>query len=332
MSDNEGFDARRLPPVDVEGVIAEYKAKYPSSRPLGHAPWRKDSRTTTLRNDVFAVLTEFVDLWPLGPRQVGYVLMGHYPQWYDKASIDRIENVLNRGRRAWRIPFEAISDGRTPDPTKPVEFDGPSDFWRQVRATAHKFSLLLQAGQLIYVEVWCEVASLIDQVARIAIAMGVPTYSSSGSASLTFCEAAAQRVATRGKAGVQTIIWQIGDHDGKGWEIFDRCRADVTVLAADYEGGYGVVTVERLAVTPEQIVEHRLLDVDGQPVGTIAEARVAEVQGEAIPPDVLATIVTDVIDQWQDPQVRARARESSERARQQVVAEAEALVERYGGR
>jgi hypothetical protein len=326
-----------LPLVDVDAVVKAYQARYPHARPLGHAPWRDDKRTKQLREHTFDIVEEFGHLWPLGPRQVGYVAMGKYPALYTKADIDRIENILNRARRAGKIPFEAISDGRTPDPLRPIEYKGASDFWRRMHAVALQFAMALQSGQRVYIEIWVEVASLADQVARVANNVGVWVFPSSGSASTTFCEAAALRIAERGKNGVMTLVLQIGDHDGSGDMIYERCRADVTLLAADYEGGCRIVNgkrisavvFERLAVTDEQIIDHRLLDIDGKPVTTLAAARRAKVQGEALHPDVLAAIVTNAINRRQDPDIRAMAQSRSERVRDRLVDEVEELVDRY---
>jgi hypothetical protein len=84
----------------------------------------------------------------------------------------------------------------------------------------------------------------------------------------------------------------IGDHDPSGAHLFLALAEDVQAFAVEIGG---VVDFSRLAVTPEQIDRLRL--VTAPPKATDRRAFNGETcQAEAIPPDVLASILRDAIE------------------------------------
>jgi hypothetical protein len=84
-------------------------------------------------------------------------------------------------------------------------------------------------------------------------------------------------------------VLHIGDHDKEGKDIFRSLSEDVRKFCADY--GWNVPEFTRLAVAPEQITALDLADDPDNP---------GKVQAEAIPPDVLAEIVQQAIDDRMD--------------------------------
>lgn len=98
------------------------------------------------------------------------------------------------------------------------------------------------------------------------------------------------------KSRKPTYVYQLGDHDPSGigaWQDFQR-KVSGFIPAAD-------VTFERLAVTPEQIIE---LELPTRPTkDTDTRARNfsgGSVEVDAIPAPSLRTIVSDAIEQHID--------------------------------
>ncbi len=64
--------------VSSELVLALYSADYPKGQKKGYVGWNPDKRTAKRHTDIEDVLVRYCEYWPLGPRQVGYVLIGGY--------------------------------------------------------------------------------------------------------------------------------------------------------------------------------------------------------------------------------------------------------------
>jgi hypothetical protein len=74
------------------------------------------------------------------------------------------------------------------------------------------------------------------------------------------------------------------------------------------------VSFLRLAVTPEQVARLKL------PTAVGKDRLAHTVQAEAIPPDELARIVRDALEQRLDPAAGDEARRATERARKAAIA------------
>jgi hypothetical protein len=99
----------------------------------------------------------------------------------------------------------------------------------------------------------------------------------------------------RGALIGHATVDDIGDHDPSGIHLFKSMSEDISAIAADL-GLPGLIRLSRLAVTPEQITE--LAPPTAPAKATDRRALTGEtVQCEAIPPDVLAAIITEAIEQ-----------------------------------
>lgn len=93
-------------------------------------------------------------------------------------------------------------------------------------------------------------------------------------------------------------VLHLGDHDPSGVHLFLSMADDVETLAADL--GLDVdIEFTRLAVTPRQIAALGLPTAPPKPTDR-RRFEGATVQLEAIPPDVLAVIVSDAIEERLD--------------------------------
>ena len=173
---------------------------------------------------------EAQDRWPLGPREIGYVLTAD-EFGFTHDDVPLAEKVVARARRAGLIPWEAISDGRTSAAVPWVPGDGVA------LATAlldelKNAQLDRQEGQPVRVELWAEAAGWLPRLERNAHERGVPVFSGSGSVPVTAVRAAALRALHAHPT--RTVLLTIGDLDLNGLRNNARpLEEDVLQMAAD---------------------------------------------------------------------------------------------------
>jgi hypothetical protein len=306
-------------------------AGYKRQRVMGLAPWQPRPKTQAVLDQILDILEEYREQWPITNRQICYRLVGRFG--YDKTeqAFERAYEYLNRGRRAGLVPFEAIRDDGE-EVAEPLTFASREQFIATARRLAADYRMDRQTGQAQYIELWCEAAGMVPQLAQVVGEYGIAVRSSSGFNSVTVLHDAACRVLER---EVPTLVLQVGDHDPSGRAILDRVAADVARLAQDLavrdflrELSFASpeVSFRRIAVTPEQITRYQL---PGSPAKATDKRGTWEgdtVQAEALPPDTLAAevrqAVTPLIDQTALDRVRRD--EATEGAR--VTADIEALL------
>jgi hypothetical protein len=100
-------------------------------------------------------------------------------------------------------------------------------FRARVAHMADDYRRDLMASQPNHLEVWCEAAGMLPQIAHEAEKYSVPCYSSSGFDSLTAKKRLADRICDIGKP---TTILHLGDYDPSGEAIFDVIAEDVAAF------------------------------------------------------------------------------------------------------
>ncbi len=267
---------------------------YTSTRPRGFAPWNPQAKTRVL----LAEVEQQLDLWsaqhPLTGRQIYYGMIGRGVIDKNEAIYAKILDILNRGRRAGMIPWTAIRDDG-PTLHVPHGYDGAWQFLSTVNRAASVYRRNRQDGQAVFIEVWCEAGGMVPQLIRAADEFGVPVSSSGGFDSVTVKHQAAERFIER---DVPTIVLHIGDYDPSGCSIIDSAAEDITAFC-DYTAP-GIVQFRRLAVTPDQIIELGLPTAPPKADQKCGETMTETVQAEAIPPDVIASLVVDEITSLMD--------------------------------
>jgi hypothetical protein len=259
-----------------------------TTRPRGFAPWNPQTTAQALLAQVQDVLTEYAEHLPLTCRQVFYRLVGAHGFEKSEQAYARLCETLSRARRARLIPMDAIRDDGGHSVT-PSAWEGTEDFLRAVRSQAERLTLDRTAGQRVRLIVMCEATGMVPQLARVAEPYGLRVISSGGFESVTEKHGLAVDLADDGR---RTEVLHIGDHDPSGAHLFLALAEDVQAFAVEIGG---VVDFSRLAVTPEQIDRLRL--VTAPPKATDRRAFNGETcQAEAIPPDVLASILRDAIE------------------------------------
>lgn len=292
---------------------------YTSTRPRGLARWRPQAATRVLLGQVDEVLTEYADALPLTCRQVFYRLVGAYGYAKNDNAYERLLEKLNRARRAELIPFASIRDDGVAV-AAPAGFYGVADFWDAVADTAASYRRVRREGQTAAVEVWCEAAGMVPQLARVAHQYGAPVYSAGGFDSTTVKHDAVRRALAEDRP---TVVLQIGDHDPSGWSMFDAAAEDIAAFIADY-GGTHPVRFERVAVTPEQIASYGLPEAPVKPKDRRGDWQGGTVQAEALSPAQLADELRAALDDVYDLDVLDRLVDTETTERDQMLARLDA--------
>src|SRR5574341_2347961 len=79
-------------------------------RVRGLAAWQPRAKSLVLLEQVKAVLREYIEHLPLTIRQIFYRLVGAYAYEKTEKAYDSLAEMLNRARRAGRVPWSAIRD------------------------------------------------------------------------------------------------------------------------------------------------------------------------------------------------------------------------------
>jgi hypothetical protein len=136
--------------------------------------------------------------------------------------------------------------------SEPDHWDSAEQFMATIRAMAKDFTLDHSAGQATRLVIICEAGGMVPQLARIAHLFGVTVMSGGGFDSTTDRHNFAAALAGHDRP---TEVLHIGDHDPSGVSMFLAFLEDVEAFTRELGGQ---ATFTRLAVTPQQIGEHRL--------------------------------------------------------------------------
>jgi hypothetical protein len=225
---------------------------------------------------------------------------------------------MANARRGRVIPFDAIRD----DGVTTVTMDHYADqehFKAHVRRLSENYTRDRLANQKVHIEVWCEAAGMIFQLAEVARDYSVRVYSSSGFDSLTAKKDLADRICEVGKP---TVILHLGDYDPRGESVFESVAADVAAFVeADKPWNTVSVRFRRLALTAEQVARWNLPTAPAKESDsrTLNWSGEATCQLEALPPDRIADLLREAILQCLDTAQYKADLEQEERDRQQIT-------------
>jgi hypothetical protein len=100
-------------------------------------------------------------------RQVFYRLVGAFQYPKEEKAYDRLQETLNRARRARLITMNAIRDDRAASAGHSFGYNSPAEFWDSIRASAHYYSRPLDDGQPRTVEVWIEAQGMMPMITKV---------------------------------------------------------------------------------------------------------------------------------------------------------------------
>lgn len=298
---------------------------YTATRPRGLAPWNPQTKARVLLEAVDEVLEEYRSFLPLTGRQVFYRLVALEVINKTEKDYASLLEKLNRARRAGLVDWHAIrDDGVTL--RQSWGHDGPASFWHRVQYSALGYERDRLAGQPVALEVWVEAAGMVPQAERIAERYSIPVQSSGGFDSVTAKHTAARRFLQSERP---TVVLHIGDYDPSGCSIIDSLADDIAAFVTDY-GRPGIVTFERVAVTPEQIAAHDLPTAPQKRTDRRGEDMAETVQAEAFSPDLLAETIDDAIRHHIDDEQLEVVLADERLERDALVAELDRLAEEAG--
>lgn len=270
-----------------------------SRRATGLAPWSPRGKGEA----VVEVALELSDEWPLLVRRVLYVAYerGLYPA-KTKAAYDSVGGYLGRARRAGLLPWEAIAE--VTDREAPYTYSSPDYFQEVVMDMALEYRLDRQYGQPVYLVAWSEHRGLKPVLAGLGQEYGVPIIYSGGFDSITVRHTQARLA---GKQDRPTIVLHLGDRDTAGEHIADVLNRDLRDLYRDMGHSGEPPQVVRVALTPEQVVEHGLGEPD------------ESVQIDALPTPVIRGLLEQAILARTDQDKRAEVLKREQQEREQLV-------------
>jgi hypothetical protein len=257
--------------------------KYKSGRPKGLAPWRPQTETLKVMNQVTEILAQYREHWPLTIRQIFYRLVGVYGYEKTEKGYSRLCEYMARARRAELITWEAIRD----DGTTRTDADGWQDqdhFIRSIVAMAKTYQRDKSENQATRVMILVEAAGMVPQIVKSVGSYGLPVISSSGFDSLTMKYELAKDIMEDGRP---TVVLHIGDLDPSGVCIFDSVQADVEAFV----GNSTELQFKRIVLTPDQVSLYDLPTAPPKVTDKRGEGMRETCQAEALPPDTLAEIV-----------------------------------------
>lgn len=157
---------------------------------------------------------------------------------------------------------------------------------------------------------------MVPQLERVCEPYSIPVYSSGGFDSVTVKHAVAEEFSSMD----DVLVLHIGDHDPSGVHVFGSLDEDIGAFLESMGGSAEFV---RLAVTPEQTRDYDLPTAPPKPTDRRA-FHGQTTQAEALPPDLLASILDNAIRVRLDMDVY-------EDVLRQEVNERERLVDWLGG-
>jgi hypothetical protein len=266
--------------------------QYKTGRPKGFADWKPQRETQQVLRQVQEVLAQYRKHWPLTIRQIFYRLVGVYEYEKTERGYSRLIDYMGRARRSKMIPMEAIRDDGTSRTDNKGWYD-QDHFIRAIVNEAETYERDKQARQATRVMILVEAAGMLPQIVKAVGLYGLPVISSSGFDSLTMKYELAQEIIEDGRP---TVVLHIGDLDPSGVCIFDSIQADVEAFVGDTQG----LLFKRIALTPKQVVLYDLPTSPPKATDKRGEGIIETCQAEALPPDTLAEIVKEAVQEYVD--------------------------------
>jgi len=211
----------------------------------------------------------------------------------EQAYKGTVIRLLTDMRMSGVIPFAYVVDeSRRTRQTQ--TFDSVTDALRET-AEFYRRSALREAD--VYIEIWSEKEALCGIIWDVASEYDVPVVVSKGAPSLTQLHDSFESIRAAAEAGKQSHLYQFGDHDPSGCLIPRVIEKRLGQLCDQHDCPRPII--ERVALTDQQIREHRL---PSRPTKREGNAHAKGFKGRSteldpLPPAVLRDLVRDCIEQ-----------------------------------
>lgn len=252
-------------------------------------------------------------------RQIYYQLVSTDVIANDQREYKRIGSIINDGRLAGLIDWEALED-RTRNVRTVSHWDSPEQI---VRAVANQYAIDKWEDQLIRPSVWVEKDALIGIVEQVSRELDVECFSCRGYTSQTEMWVAAQRFIKNARDGQKTHIIHLGDHDPSGIDMSRDIEKRIRDFMTKHIGHSTHLEFTRIALNRDQIDQYN-------PPPNPAKSTDSRFQGymdihgdeswglDALDPDVLADLIREKVNAIRDDYRYDKKQEQEEREKEQL--------------
>jgi hypothetical protein len=249
-------------------------------------------------DQVGSVLDEYREHLPLTIRQVYYRLVHEHGYENSKPAYECLARSLKALFKDGHIDFGDVDDGDG-ESYGIHGFPHLARFWRNVRKEAANYRLDRQTGQPRRIWLVCEAQGLAPTLARVVQDYGVPVLSGASFHSWIAQVPLALQIQ---HYGMPATILHVGDYDARGRQLLDTMVHDLPGIVGNPLGEE--IEFARLAVTPSQIFKLSLSPAPPETYDAKVFLGRRIVQAAAMPPDVLAQIARQAVEDRQDAKVR----------------------------
>jgi hypothetical protein len=224
-------------------------------------------------------------------------------------SYKRLGDAVNNARLAGLLDWSHIVD-RTRNVRDQAHWDTPESI---VSACAAQYQTERWATQPYRVEVWIEKDALLGAIDRACARNDVPYFSCRGYTSQSELWSAARRLSRYERAGQETVVIHLGDHDPSGVDMTRDIQERLALFGSS-------ATVRRIALNMPQVRQYdpppnpaKL--TDSRATGYITAFGESSWELDALDPATLDRLIDTEIRSWRDDEQWARDTEHMQRQR-----------------
>lgn len=266
-----------------------------------------------------------------------------------QTEYDRLGSIVNDARLAGLLDWNWITD-RTRNPKTRSTWDHPRDI---IEASARQFHLDYWADQPVHVEVWVEKEALAGVVEDACWPLSVTTLACRGYMSQSEQWTASRRFTRLIKDDKRVVVLHLGDHDPSGMDMSrdnaerlrDFIQADLASafgidfdpeddpdyrwellgdLHRDHPTGHPPFQLKRIALNWDQIQQYSpppnpAKMTDSRASGYVERFGRVSWELDALPPNVLAALITDEVEALRDDDIDLEVRQREVTYRQRVA-------------
>jgi hypothetical protein len=217
----------------------------------------------------------------------------------NEKSYKRIGDIINNGRLAGQIDWEAIID-RTRNLDGRAHWRSPGDM---IESAAYGYAIDLCADQPYYTELWVEKDAAAGVADRIARELDINWFSCRGYTSSSEMWEAGKRLAKESMRNRIPVIIHVGDHDPSGKDMTNDIGNRLRMFMGGRHGEK--LIVNRIALNWDQIQEYQPPPNFAKVSDPRAAAYIAEFgddswELDALSPNVLMDLVREAVLSYRD--------------------------------
>ena len=230
-------------------------------------------------------------------RQLYYQLVTRNAIPNTERSYKNLGKLVSQGRLAGYIDWSAIED-RLRAPNMVTERASPASI---MGAVISQYTLPRWAEQDEYVEVWCEKDALAGVLLPITRELHVTLMVNRGYSSQSAMKESAERLEAANEADKHIHIVYVGDQDPSGEDMVRDVYERLHLLSREPFR----IEVDKIAITQGQVALYSpppnpTKMTDSRASGYVGKFGTSSYEADALPPDVLAQVVRDSIEQHMD--------------------------------